>query len=358
MPSELSLRKRLALEAARQIRRNNIALHPLRQLFWECTLRCNLSCRHCGSDCRATSAQPDMALNEFLSVVDSITPHVRPHEVNIILTGGEPLLRSDLEACGQALHTRGYPWGLVTNGWLLTPSRLQNLLQAGMSATTVSLDGFEAEHDWLRGVEGSFARASEAIRLLGQTDGLLWDVVSCIHRRNLHQLVPFRNYLVNLGVRNWRISTIFPVGRAAQEPDLALNGAELRTLMEFIRKMRHEGGLHIDFACEGFLGAYEGEVRDHFYSCNAGICIASVLADGSISACPNIRSGFRQGHIRTDSFMDVWEHRFRPFRDRSWARQDDCARCTMFRYCEGNGLHLRDSEGHLLACHYRKMQEE
>ena len=49
----LSLRKKLGLELERRIQDQLIEEHPLRQLFWESTLRCNLHCRHCGSDCKS-----------------------------------------------------------------------------------------------------------------------------------------------------------------------------------------------------------------------------------------------------------------------------------------------------------------
>ena len=111
----------------------------------------------------------------------------------------------------------------------------------------------------------------------------------------------------------------------------------------------------MSYGCEGFLGKYEGEVRDHFYSCNAGISVASILADGSISACPSIRSNFHQGNIYTDNFMEVWQNRFQRFRNREWMRKGECAGCDFFRYCEGNGMHLRDDEGKLLFCHYKRI---
>ena len=38
---KLGVRKRLGLETARRIQLNLAKEHPLRQLFWECTLRCN-----------------------------------------------------------------------------------------------------------------------------------------------------------------------------------------------------------------------------------------------------------------------------------------------------------------------------
>ena len=103
------LRKRLALELFRSIRKNRAKIHELRTLFWECTLRCNASCLHCGSDCHVSSAHPDMPVEDFLKVIDEITPHVDPHKVMITFTGGEALVRKDIEACGRELNKREYP---------------------------------------------------------------------------------------------------------------------------------------------------------------------------------------------------------------------------------------------------------
>ena len=89
----LSLRQKIALELNRRVKNERRREHQLRQLFWECTWRCNLSCRHCGSDCKSSATLPDMPAEDFLRVVDSIIPHVDPHRVNIIITGGEPLVR-------------------------------------------------------------------------------------------------------------------------------------------------------------------------------------------------------------------------------------------------------------------------
>jgi radical SAM enzyme (rSAM/lipoprotein system) len=356
MSSELSLRKRAGLELFRQWRENRKQLHPLRQLFWECTLRCNLHCRHCGSDCRQSALTPDMPVEVFLKVIDSITPHVNPHEVNIILTGGEPLMRRDLEEAGLALYRRGYPWGMVSNGLALTPDRLQSLMAAGMHAVTISLDGFADDHNWMRGHPDSYRRAMDAIARIAQERELAWDVVTCVNRRNYPYLDRLKEALYNNGVRHWRLFTIFPVGRAALHPELQLTPDEFTGTMAFIRRTRNEGKMHAQYGCEGFLGKYEREVRDTFYTCNAGISVGSVLIDGSISACPSIRSNFAQGNIYKDDFMAVWNNRFQSFRNREWMRKGQCADCHFFRYCEGNGMHLHNEEGELLFCHLSRMK--
>ena len=369
--SPLSLRKKLALELWRKREQNMLQEHPLQQLFWECTLRCNLHCRHCGSDCKALATQADMPKEDFLRVLDSIAAKINPHDVFVIISGGEPLMRADLEDCCAAIFAKGFPWGMVTNGLALTPERLVRLVKAGMHSITLSLDGLEADHNWMRSNLQSFLRVDQALTHLStlhssrSTHHLTYDVVTCVTRRNLHHLSDIRDYLLSKGVPRWRIFTVFPVGRAANDPELQLSDEEFRSVFDFIRDSRHsapklvEGSrssMSITYGCEGFLGNYEGEVRDHLYTCQAGITIGSVLVDGSISACTSIRSNYHQGNIYQDDFMDVWEHRFQPYRNREWMRTGPCHNCHFFRYCQGNGMHLRNDEGHLLLCHIQGLE--
>lgn len=100
MDKRPNIKKRIALELFRSIKKNRAKLHELRTLFWECTLRCNVSCRHCGSDCHVSASVPDMPVEDFLKVIDNITPYVEPNKVLVIFTGGEALVRKDIEKCG------------------------------------------------------------------------------------------------------------------------------------------------------------------------------------------------------------------------------------------------------------------
>ncbi len=382
----LSLRQKVGLELQRSLRHNEAALHPLRTLFWECTLRCNMSCRHCGSDCKVQPEVKDMPAADFLRVIDSITPHVDTHKVFIIFTGGEALLRPDLEEVGLELYRREYPWGVVTNGFLLDERRLQSLMASGMHSITVSLDGFEEQHNWIRRHPQSFEKATAAIRLLAQQKDILWDVVTCVNPRNYPHLRKFREYLVSLGVPAWRLFSIFPMGRAAGNPELQFTDEQFRGLLDFIKECRNtpspmtagelpfhrqgsspsqgevaegrRGVINVSYACEGFLGEYEQKVRDHFFHCRSGVDVASIRCDGAISGCTSVRSHMDQGNIYKDDFWDVWEHRFQVMRDRSWARKDQCATCKVWRYCEGSGLHLYDDEGRLLTCHYNRLKQK
>ena len=112
---KIGLRKWLGLKLFKGLYDTAVEQHELRTLFWECTLRCNLRCRHCGSDCRVDVEQRDMPLADFLRVLDEeVTPNTDPSRVLIIFSGGEVLVRPDLELAGHEVTRRGYKWASGT----------------------------------------------------------------------------------------------------------------------------------------------------------------------------------------------------------------------------------------------------
>ena len=121
--------------------------------------------------------------------------------------------------------------------------------------------------------------------------------------------------------------------------------------------VRQTKKIHLSYSCEGYLGEYEMEVRDHPFFCGAGINVASIRYDGAISGCLSIRSHFDQGNIYKDNFMDVWNNRFKIFRERGWMKQDKCENCKVWNLCRGGAMHLRDEEGVMAECSYLKIKE-
>ena len=353
----LGLRKYFGLKLFNGLYDSAVQRHELRTLFWECTLRCNLSCRHCGSDCRVDVEEQDMPLADFLRLLDEeVTPHVDPSRVLIIFSGGEVLVRRDLEEAGREVTRRGYMWGMVTNGMGLSRERLASLVAAGLRSVSVSFDGFEDAHNYIRQNPLSFQRALNAIRYIREVEGLTYDVITCVTPMMVNRLEEWRDFLISEGIARWRIFSIFPAGRAKRDESLHINKEQFRYVMEFIRRTRKEGRIKLNYACEGFLGGYETEVRDHFYMCNAGISVASIRVNGDISGCTSVRANYTQGNIYRDSFWDVWQNRFQPFRNRDWAHKDECAECKVWEFCRGGGMHLRDNDGKLMYCHYNMLK--
>ena len=138
------------------------------------------------------------------------------------------------------------------------------------------------------------------------------------------------------------------MGRAKQYPDLLLTKEDYRTMFEFIRNKRIAGE-PVCYGCSHYLGMeYEHEVRDWYYHCTAGTYIASIMANGDITACLDIerRPEFIQGNILRDRFKDVWENGFRIFRKDLCEENAKCAACPEKQFCHGDSYHSWDFDKH------------
>ena len=124
------------------------------------TYRCNCACEHCSAaGLRAAGgAEPSAA-----QVLDAVRQCRRMGALNINLTGGEALLRPDLEDIVRGSGPRSAVISLATNGLLLSAERAASLARAGLSIVTISLAAAEAaEHDRRRGHPGCFEAALAA----------------------------------------------------------------------------------------------------------------------------------------------------------------------------------------------------
>jgi len=333
-------------------RRLETTVHPLRYLFVEITQRCNLRCLHCGSDCGAKPRLDELTTDEWLRFFDYLAGHADTSRMVLVITGGEPLCHPELDRILEGLRGAGLAWGMVTNGHALSRPRIDQLMRAGLSSITVSLDGLEGSHDWLRGVAGAHARVTESLRHLVRAQVPFFDVVTCVNPRNLEELPRLGEELRAMGVPAWRLFCIFPRGRARGNAQLLLSPGQFRQLLEFIaaRRVGTEGP-RTSFSCEGYLPwRLDGRVRDEPYFCRAGISIGSVLCDGAISACPNIPRTLVQGNIRDDDLLQVWDRRFQAFRQRTWMKQGPCRQCSEWGRCLGNSMHLWDEQAGQTAC--------
>lgn len=340
-----------------KFRENESRIHELTYLFWECTHRCNLKCLHCGSDCISVAKTQDMPFEDFLNAILPLKNKYKANSITVVITGGEPLLRNDLPQCGKILRKNGFRWGIVTNGFAYNSEIHAKLLSAGMGSVTLSLDGFEESHNWLRLNNNSFKNALQALDLISSTNRLFYDVVTCVNCKNISELSKFKNFLISKKVMTWRLFTIAPIGRAMNNKDLKLTSIQLKQLMDFIVQSRIDKQIDIKFSCESYVGEYEKKVRDSFFFCRAGINIGSVLIDGSISACPNINRHFVQGNIYNDDLLDVWENQFKIMRNRNWTKKGICLKCKDFNDCNGGAMHLWDEKKDcILSCINNKLK--
>src|SRR5215831_14845483 len=96
--------------------------------------RCNLDCTYCTEYDKVSSPVP---LETMLRRIDLLA-HLGT--TIITLSGGEPTLHPDLDAIIRHIRKRGAIATLITNGYLLTPERIQSLNRAGLDYLQISID--------------------------------------------------------------------------------------------------------------------------------------------------------------------------------------------------------------------------
>ena len=320
--------------------------HQLLYLFLELTQRCNLTCIHCGSDCSSDNSRDRMDEPDWEKVIDYVAKQFK-FLPSITLTGGEPLLFDWLEKLGAYIHAKGMRWGFVTNGLLLDEYRLHAVESSGVESITISLDGEKSTHDWIRGKAGAWLCAMRAISLLGKSHIPGRDVVTCVSPLNFRDLDAVASTLSSTGINSWRLFRIFPKGRALAHPELFLNRSTYFELLEWIRRVRPSlarKGIELSLSCDGWLPFdVDRQVRSMPFFCRSGIQIASILHDGTITGCQNNDIGFAQGNFFKDDFVSVWDHEFKPFRNRLWLNSTVCPKCKEFSGCKGGSMHSWNS---------------
>lgn len=131
----------------------------------ELTRRCPLSCSHCYLPETRGRAKPgrELSARRWLNIFKDLAGL---GSMNLVLTGGEPLLRGDLPAIAAGAAGLGFGVTVFTTGLPATPGLLRRLKKAGVAGFELSLYGRPAAHDEITGMKGSQARTLAAARLM------------------------------------------------------------------------------------------------------------------------------------------------------------------------------------------------
>lgn len=219
---------------------------------------CNLECGHCFAGFSGAT----MSDETFAAVLDGAEAL---GAVELTFNGGEPLLQAKTLERMEATARRGFRVLLFTNGTLVTERTARRLAAMPVARVTISLDGFEAVHDALRG-PGAFRRAEAGIRNLVAV-GVPVFITTVVTPANEGELAALQRHCrETLGVSGLRVSTVAELGRAAGKPELQLDAAR-------------------------FQAVYAGEAKKAPRStegrlpCNAGVDKLYVTARGEVHGC-------------------------------------------------------------------------
>ncbi|MBF0429519.1 MAG: heme d1 biosynthesis radical SAM protein NirJ [Magnetococcales bacterium] len=130
-------------------------------VVWNLIRRCNLSCVHCYAASSDKFFRGELTGEEVFRILAELK---QCGVSALILSGGEPLLRPDLFEIAAHAKGLGFYLGLSSNGTLMDEAMAKRIAMAGFDYVGVSLDGLEANHDRMRGLNGAFRRSLDGIR--------------------------------------------------------------------------------------------------------------------------------------------------------------------------------------------------
>jgi MoaA/NifB/PqqE/SkfB family radical SAM enzyme len=179
---------------------------------WNLTRRCNLECAHCYIAAGPhEAADSELVTEECLRIAGEILA-LNPAPF-FILSGGEPLLRSDLTTIASWCASRGATVVVGTNGTLLTDEWIRALKDSGVSGVAVSVDSLDPKHhDNFRHGIGSFAATRAAVERL-RAHRLDFIVQTTVHKGNRRELDRLVDWAADQGAVAFNAYFLVPTGR-------------------------------------------------------------------------------------------------------------------------------------------------
>ncbi len=324
-------------------------------VVFNATRRCNLRCIHCYSDSENKDYSGELTTNEAKALIDDLAQFGAPV---ILFSGGEPLMRPDLEELIAHAVGRGMRAVISTNGTLITEARAARLKDLGLSYVGVSLDGLQATHDAFRKVDGAFEKAMAGVRNC-MARGIKVGLRFTINKLNAREIGPIFDLMEAERIPRICFYHLVVSGRGAGIREMLLPHEETRAVVDLIMDRtkdlfargftpevltvdNHADGPYVylrllredpDRAAEvlKLLGLNRGN--------SSGVGIACVSFDGEVYADQFWRDR-PFGNVRKRPFSEIWTDVSNPLMARLKEKHKyvtgRCADCRWLSVCAGN----------------------
>ncbi len=304
-------------------------------LSWNTTKRCNLYCKHCYRDSDAHEAENELTTEEGFRLIDQIKA-TGIFKI-LILSGGEPLLREDLEQLVAHAKEQGLVPVLGTNGTLLTKERASRLKEAGVAAVGISIDAItSAQHDGFRQTKGSFDKAIEGIKNAIEV-GMRVQINPTITKDNVSDLNKIVSLARDLGASAVHPFFLVEAGRGKCISDNALSDQGYFEALKTVMTIQKESEIELKPTCAPqFMAiAKEMDIPMRFTrGCLAGISYCCILPNGDVHVCPYLP--LEAGNVRVMDFDSIWATSpiFLELRNKELYK-GNCGECSHHEICGG-----------------------
>jgi radical SAM protein with 4Fe4S-binding SPASM domain len=167
----------------------------------------------------------------------------------VILTGGEPMERSDIYDLIRYGRDLGLRMVMATCGYTITDESLAKLKEAGLLALSISLDGASAQtHDKFRQTKGAFDSAIKAAKSARQTD-IRFQINTTIAKTNLTEISAIAKLAMELGAYCFNPFILVPTGRGREIASEVLEPAEYEKLLHDLLRLKEKSAIEVRVTC-------------------------------------------------------------------------------------------------------------
>ncbi len=328
------------------------------------TKRCNLGCDHCYLDAKIQrEGQGDeLSTDEVKQVLDDIAG-LSP-EGMVVLTGGEPLLRRDIEELAAHAVAAGLMVVVGSNGLLLDRRRARTLKQAGIAGIGLSLDSLDpARHDAFRGRRGAWIKTMAAIDAC-KDEGLTFQLHFSATDETADEIDAMVAFARDSGAMVLNVFFLVCTGRGEKYSDISPAKYEA-VLRRVARAARDEKHLMVRAKCAPHFKRIATEMDPdwqitaaHGYDaggCIAGTRYARITPSGEVTPCPYMETS--AGSIRARGFAEIWRDAPVFAALRAPKLEGRCGICEFSVLCGGCRARPLARDGNLMAedylCHYQ-----
>ncbi|MBS1985020.1 MAG: pyrroloquinoline quinone biosynthesis protein PqqE [Bdellovibrionales bacterium] len=293
-------------------------------LIVELTHRCPLRCAYCSNPLELARSQAELRTADWLRVIREA------QELGVVqlhFTGGEPLVRNDLESLVAHAAQRGLYTNLITSGVGLTRARMTSLVASGLEHVQLSLQDADAPGaDRISGAQ-AWAYKLEVARLVREQP-VAFTINVVLHRLNLDRLESIIALAESLGPQRLELAHTQYYGWALRNrAQLMPSSAQVEQSKIVVDSARQRLGsrMVIDFV----LSDYHAQFPK---ACMGGWAQKSMLVDPTGRALPCHAASqlpqFPPEFVQQKSLSAIWtaSELFTAFRGQSWMTEE-CRTC-------------------------------
>ncbi len=332
-------------------------------IAWETTQECNLTCVHCRSSaCLGKYKDLDFSTEQGFSVIDQIASFAKPC---LVLSGGEPLLRSDIFDLADYGTKQGLRMALATNGTLIDDHTCQEIKKSGIQIISLSLDGSNnVTHDNFRQQQGAFDATLKTAELLNKHH-IPFIINSSFTQQNHHEIKETYALAKQLHAKAWYMFMVVPTGRGHKLMQELLHDDKYDNALDWHYTMEsEEEDILVRPTCAPHYYRVRFEKNKSFglntksralsfssggsKGCIAGQSILTIDVTGNVHPCSYLP--LSAGNIFESSLQDIWQNSdiFKNLRDFK-KYKGKCGNCEYIKICGGCRARAHFMKGDYLA---------